>query len=122
MLAIVGSGVQSIKSAAALPPSFSSAAAMAPTVVDKAGRLMAVRAPHASSLASAALISPSMVRAGEESATAVSGGTGHEARMPARGSRIMPLKKLEAAPLGFPGLTLTVISRTFRAQMKPLRP
>ena len=122
MLAMVGSGVQSIRLVACLPPSFSRAKAIVPTVVDRAGRLMAVRAPHASSLASAARISPSMVRAGEESATAVSGGTGHTARTPARGSRIMPLKKLDAAPLGLPGRTLTVISLTFLAQTKPLRP
>jgi hypothetical protein len=64
---------------------------------------------------------PSMVRAGEARATAVSRGTGQAARWPASGSRIMPLKKLEAAPLGLPGRTLTVISRTLRPRMKPLR-
>ena len=43
------------------------------------------------------------------------------ARSPASGSRIMPLKKPEAAPLGRPGRTLTVIGRTLRPAMKPLR-
>ena len=36
---------------------------------------------------------------------------------PASGSRMMPLKKDEAAPLGLPGRTVTVISRALRPSM-----
>jgi hypothetical protein len=64
---------------------------------------------------------PSIVRAGEASATGVSGGTGQAAFWPASGSRIIPDRKLDAAPLGLPGRTLTVIRRTLRPRMKPLR-
>ncbi len=53
-------------------------------------------------------------------ATGVSSGTGQAARTPASGSRIMPLKKPEAAPLGWPGRTLTVISRTLRPRDEAL--
>ena len=63
-----------------------------------------------------------MVRAGDDSATRVSSGTGQAPRSPASGSRIMPLKKLEAAALGRPARTATVISRTLRPRTKPLRP
>jgi hypothetical protein len=40
--------------------------------------------------------------------------TGQTASTPASGSRMMPLKKDEAAPLGRPGRTVTVISRAAR--------
>ena len=62
-----------------------------------------------------------MVLPGDASATGVSAGTGTCARMPASGSRTMPLKKPEAAPLGLPGRTLTVMGRTLRPATKPLR-
>lgn len=103
------------------PATRSSAAAISPTVVFSEGRLIAVRGPHCASPASAARTKPAMVLPGEASATGVSGGTGTWARSPASGSRIMPLKKPEAAPLGRPGRTLTVIGRTLRPATKPLR-
>ena len=62
-----------------------------------------------------------MARAGEASATSVAGPTGQAARWPASGSRMMPDMKPEAAALGRPGRTLTVISRMLRPRRNPLR-
>ena len=121
MLAMAASGTQSISAVAAGPATRSSAAAISRGVVVSAGRVSAVRGPHCASATSAARSRPSMVRAGDDSATGVSGSTGHTERCPARGSRSMPLRKLDAAPLGRPGRTLTVISRTVRPRTKPLR-
>src|SRR5256885_8540088 len=97
------------------------ACAIAPGVVVIPGRVIAVRLPQAASLTAAARTIPSMVRRGEDNATGVSGETGQGARSPASGSRMMPDMKLEAAAFGLPGRTATVISRTERPRMKPLR-
>ena len=121
MRVIASSGAQSMRAAASGPATRASAAAISPGVVDRAGRFMAVRGPQSVSLASSARIRPSMVRAGDESATGVSGGTGHTACSPASGSRTMPERKLDAAALGLPGRTLTVIRRTLRPRTKLLR-
>ena len=43
--------------------------------------------------------------------------TGRMASSPARGSRMMPLKKELAAPLGRPGRTVTVTRRAARPSM-----
>jgi hypothetical protein len=94
---------------------------MSATVVASDGRFSAVRGPHSASLASRRRKMPSMVRAGDAMATGVASGTGQAAGRPASGSRIMPLKNPEAAPLGLPGRTLTVMSRTLRPRTKPLR-
>ena len=51
----------------------------------------------------------------------VSGATGQVARSPASGSRMIPETKLDAAALGLPGRTATVISRTERPRTNPLR-
>ena len=51
----------------------------------------------------------------------VSGDTGATAASPFKGSRIMPLAKLDAAALGLPGRTLMVGMRSVRPSMKPLR-
>ena len=79
-----------------------------------AGRLTALCPPQVCSSADAARRMPRIVLAGEARTTPVSGLTGQMARSPASGSRMMPEKKLEAAPFGRPGRTLTVISRTVR--------
>ena len=62
-----------------------------------------------------------MLPAGEPRATAVAAGTGQRARSPASGSRTMPLRKLDAAALGRPGRTETVIRRTLRPRTRPRR-
>src|ERR1700733_12941006 len=90
-------------------------------VVVSAGRFIAVLLPQAASLTSAARSIPCKVRRGEDSATGVSGGTGHAARCPASGSRMIPDIKLDAAAFGRPGRTATVISRTERPRTNPLR-
>src|SRR5580658_9745287 len=97
------------------------AAAMDRGVVVSAGRFIAVLLPQTASLTAAARRIPSRVRCGEESAIGVSAGTGQAARSPARGSRMIPDMKLDAAPFGLPGRTVTVISRTERPRTKPLR-
>jgi len=90
-------------------------------VVVSPGRFIAVRLPQPASVAAAARSSPSSARPGEASATGVSAGTGHGARSPASGSRMIPDTKLDAAAFGRPGRTATVISRTDRPRAKPLR-
>jgi hypothetical protein len=97
------------------------AVAMSRGVVVSPGRFMAVRLPQSASRTAAARRIPSMVLRGEESATGVSAGTGQGARSPASGSRMIPETKLDAAALGLPGRTATVISRTERPRVKPLR-
>src|SRR5882724_1920542 len=97
------------------------ACAMAPGVVVRPGRFIAVRLPQAASLTAAARRIPSMVRRGEDSATGVPGGTGQRDRSPASGSRMIPDTKLDAAAFGLPGRTATVISRTERPRANPLR-
>src|SRR5580693_2353197 len=97
------------------------ASAIAWGVVASAGRFIAVLLPQATSLTAAARRIPSRVRRGEDSATGVSAGTGQVARTPARGSRTIPDMKLDAAALGLPGRTDTVISRTERPRTKPRR-
>ena len=94
---------------------------MSATVTVSAGRVTAVRPPQASSDEVAAQSSPSMARAGEMSATSVAAPTGQAARWPASGSRMMPDRKPDAAALGRPGRTLTVIRRTARPRRNPLR-
>ena len=94
---------------------------MSATVRVSAGMVTAVRPPQASSEDVAAHSSAPMALAGEARATSVPGSTGQTARWPASGSRMMPDRKPEAAALGRPGRTLTVISRTARPVRKPLR-
>ncbi len=81
----------------------------------------AVRPPQMASGEVAARRRASMARAGEASATTVSGSTGQAARWPASGSRMMPDMKPDAAALGRPGRTLTVMSRMLRPRRNPLR-
>ena len=90
------------------------AAAMSRGVVVSPGRVIAVRLPQSASVTAAARRIPSRARPGEASATGVSGGTGHGARSPASGSRMIPDTKLDAAAFGLPGRTAAVISRTDR--------
>src|ERR1700761_8078648 len=97
------------------------ASAMDRGVVASAGRFIAVLLPQDRSLTAAARRIPCRVRRGEDSATGVPGGTGQVARSPARGSRMIPETKLDAAALGLPGRTATVISRTERPRTNPLR-
>ena len=66
-------------------------------------------------------MSPATVLATDVTGWATCGSTGQMDSTPASGSRMMPEKKEEAAPLGFPGRTVTVISRAERPSMKPLR-
>ena len=79
-----------------------------------AGRLTAVGAPHIEDGDSSAQNKPSSVLSREERATRVSGGTGTTLFCPAKGSLSIPLKKLDAAPFGFPGRMETVIKRILR--------
>jgi hypothetical protein len=67
------------------------------------GKLIAVLPPMSSRAASATTIKPSMARAGEAIATAVSGGQGHRASRPFSGSFTMEERNPEAAPFGRPG-------------------
>src|SRR5246127_5284678 len=97
------------------------ASAMSLGVVASAGRFIAVLLPQTASLTAAARRIPCSVRRGEDSATGVSGGTGQAARSPARGSRMIPDMKLDAAALGLPRRTVTVISRADRPRREPLR-
>ena len=71
-------------------------------------------APHIEDEDSRAHSKPSSVLSSEERATRVSGGTGTTLFCPDKGSLNIPLKKLDAAPFGFPGRTETVIRRTLR--------
>ena len=68
----------------------------------------------ASRLASKTVIKPLMVLLGEETECDTLSSTGQTDGMPAKGSRMMPLKKEDAAPLGLPGLMVTVIKRAAR--------
>ena len=54
------------------------------------------------------------MRVGDDIGCDTSGDTGQIDSTPASGSRMMPLKKDEAAPLGRPGRTVTVMSRAAR--------
>jgi hypothetical protein len=62
-----------------------------------------------------------MVRRGDDSATGVSAGTGHAARNPASGSRMIPDMKPDSAAFGLPARTDTVMSRTDLPRANPLR-
>src|SRR5215469_15286366 len=119
--AMASSGSQPTRALTAGPATRSSVRTISPTVTVTDGRLTAVGSPHAVGAASAARSSPSIARAGELSATAVSGGTGAFADRPASGSLMMPDRNPDAAALGRPGRTLTVIKRTDRPWMNPLR-
>jgi hypothetical protein len=121
ILATAGSGTQSISAVTSGPAACSSAATMPATVMVRAGRVIAVRPPQAPSDDVAAQSSPSMARGGDMSATSVAASTGQTARWPASGSRMMPERKPDAAALGRPGRTQTVISRTARPRRKPFR-
>jgi hypothetical protein len=55
-----------------------------------------------------------MVERGDAMGCKTSGDTGQTDGMPANGSRMMPLKNEDAAPLGLPGRTVTVIKRALR--------
>ena len=99
----------------------SSALSMSLGVVDRAGRFSAVRLPQVRSSAVMALTIPSIVRAGDDRAIGVDAGTGQVARCPASGSRMIPEMKLEAAALGLPGRTATVMSRRLRPRINPRR-
>ena len=118
--ATTGSGIQSISALTCGPATRASASAISATVRVSAGMVTAER-PHACAEDRAAPSSATIALAGEASATSVPGSTGQVARSPASGSLMMPERKPEAAPLGRPGRTLTVISRTARPSRKPLR-
>ena len=118
---IAGSGIQLISELTSGPAMRSSAAAISATDTVSAGMVTAVRPPHASPDDVAAHSSAATALAGEASATSVLGSTGHTARWPASGSLIMPDRKPDAAALGRPGRTLTVIRRRARPSMNPLR-
>jgi hypothetical protein len=77
---IAGSGVQSSRLAAAEPATRPSASAISRTLVRRAGKFMAVSGPQYASVVCAARIKPSIVRPGDDSATATSAGTGQTAR------------------------------------------
>src|SRR5579872_2352915 len=121
ILATAGSGTQSISARASGPAVRSRASAIWATDTVSAGRFTAVRPPQAWSEDVAAHNRPPMALAGDASTTSVPGSTGHVARRPASGSRMMPDRKPEAAALGRPGRTLIVISRIARPRRKPLR-
>ena len=91
-----------MRSLAASPATRSIAAAMSRGVVVSPGSVIAVRLPQSASVAAAARRIPSRARPGEASATGVWAGTGHGARTPASGSRMIPDRKLEAAAFGRP--------------------
>src|SRR5580658_155712 len=116
-----GSGTQSISALTCGPATRVRAAAISATVTVSAGMVSAVRPPQAWSDAVAAHSRAPTALAGEARATTVPGSTGQTARWPATGSRTMPDRKPEAAALGRPGRTLTVIRRTARPFRKPLR-
>jgi hypothetical protein len=78
--AIAGSWSQSTSRLVSRPVTRSRAATISRGVVVIDGRFIAVRLPQAVSSTAAARRMPSRVRGGEDSATGVSGGTGHVAR------------------------------------------
>src|SRR5258708_28817085 len=119
--ATAGSGTQSISALTSGPAARSSAATMSATVTVRAGRLTAVRPPQASSDDVAARSSPSIARAGEMMDASVRASTGQIARSPASGSRMMPDRKPDAAPLGRTGRTLTVAPTTAPPRSDPFR-
>src|SRR5262249_22602522 len=119
--ATAGSSVQETSRLVPWPATRSSAATMSPGVVVSAGRFIAVRLPHFRSVTVAAQMSPSTVHRGEDNAMGVSAGAGHSACIPASGSRMMLDRKLDAAALGFPGRTDTVINRTDLPRTNPFR-
>jgi len=117
--ATCGSGIQSMSALTSGPATRASAVAMPATLIVSAGRLTALRPPHASSEAVAAHVRPAMALAGEASATSVPGSTGQVARCPASGSRMMPDMKPDAAALGRPGRTLIDTRRSARPRRNP---
>jgi len=119
--AITGSGIQSISELTCGPAIRSSAAAMSATLTVSAGRFTAVRPPQAWPDDVAAHSSPPTALAGELSAASTPGPTGQIARWPASGSLMMPDRNPDAAALGRPGRTLTVIRRRARPSRNPLR-
>ena len=76
-----------------------------------------MRPPMASRLASKTVIKPCTVLPGDDTGCDTVASTGQVVAVPAKGSRMMPLKKEEAAPLGLPGRTATVIKRAARPSM-----
>jgi hypothetical protein len=106
---------------AASPPVFASASSIWRTDTVIPGRLSARGPTQRSAGTSCAWIRFAMASAGDISHIAVSGSTGHAASMPASGSRMMPLAKLDAAAFGLPGRTTIVGSRTARPSIIPLR-
>ena len=65
-------------------------------------------------LASNTAIKHLMVLLGEDTECDTFSSTGQMDSWPASGSRMMPLKNEDAAPLGLPGRTVTVIKRAAR--------
>ena len=96
------------------PATSSKAFSISLTVTLRPGKFKAKRPCMASRLASKMVIKHLMVLLGEETECDTFSSTGQMDSMPANGSRMMPLKKEEAAPLGLPGRTVTVIKRAAR--------
>ena len=119
MRAIAGSGSKRTRSRAALPPTASSASSISLTRVVSAGRFTAMRPPRDSDSPTA--IKPSIVLWEMPTQLASQVGTGQTAGRRCRGSRMMVERNPDAAPLGWPGLTVTVISRALRPSMNPFR-
>ena len=94
---------------------------MSATRMDKPGRLMTRRRPSRSAGRSCACNRLRMTERGDINQSGVSGLTGHTASSPCKGSRMIPLAKLEAARLGLPGRTTMVGNRMLRASTNPLR-
>ncbi len=85
------------------------------------GRLIVRTGPSASAPTRPACTRLAVVAAGEATHSGVSSGTGHTLSTPARGSRTIPLTKLDIAELGWPGRTDTVGTRHTTASITPRR-
>ena len=82
---------------------------------------MALRPWKSSALASKIAIKLRTVTPGDDTGCDTVASTGQIDSSPAKGSRKIPLKNEDAAPLGLPGRTLTVIKRALRPSINPLR-
>ena len=121
MRSIAGSGCQSMRSATASPATRRSAATMSPTLTLMPGTLIERRVVNADAGASWPTTRLSIAVRGDDTHILVCGDTGHSARSPASGSRMMPLANDDAALFGWPGRTVIVGRRSERPSIMPLR-
>src|SRR5476649_54702 len=121
IFSIFGSGCQSISAATSSPATSFSASTISVTLTESPGMLTTGHVPSSACSSSQPAISDSIACFGDSSHKRTSPPTGHTARSPFSGSRMMPLANDDAAAFGLPGRTLMVGRRSTRPSTNPRR-